>query len=294
MELVEKRRGASGRVFRMRREVIAARAPAVLELPVPGSSEEECVWRRIARDALLSSRVRPFAGRVEVSLTFRDSRRAQVIGDLPNACLQLLVGTRIIASADSPVLRRLTLSWGAVEGVRIEIRAVEGGRVMKADGARAPGHDGNAPEFRAARDLAGSGKRSAVQGLQNINTDRLEWLLAHRHIDVTQHGAGRKLQRDREMSVIGGYAMSPAFSASAAGGAAGRHSAPADIKCDAIRRMNAARAHVRKTGFRILELIVLENVAVAEAARRLGEPVAKLPLALRVALDLLASFYRLA
>jgi hypothetical protein len=52
---------------------------------------------------------------------------------------------------------------------------------MKADGARAPGHDGNAPEFRAARDLAGHGKRSAVQGLQNINTDRLEWLLAHRH-----------------------------------------------------------------------------------------------------------------
>jgi hypothetical protein len=164
---------------------------------------------------------------------------------------------------------------------------------MKADGARAPGHDGNAPEFRAARDLAGHGKRSAVQGLQNINTDRLEWLLAHRHIDVSQHGAGRRLQRDREMSVIGGYAMSPAFSASA-GGPAGRHSAPADIKCDAIRRMNAARAHIGKTGFRIVELIVLENVAVAEAARRLGEPAAKLPLALRVALDSLASFYRLA
>jgi hypothetical protein len=33
----------------------------------------------------------------------------------------------MIASADSPVLRRLTLSWGAVEGVRIEIRAMEGG-----------------------------------------------------------------------------------------------------------------------------------------------------------------------
>jgi hypothetical protein len=54
------------------------------------------------------------------------------------------------------------------------------------------------------------------------------------------------------------------------------------------------RAHIGKTGFRIVELIVLENMAVAEAARRLGEPVAKLPLALRVALDSLASFYRLA
>jgi hypothetical protein len=58
--------------------------------------------------------------------------------------------------------------------------------------------------------------------------------------------------------------------------------------------MNQARAHVGATGFRILELVVLENVAIADAARRLGEPVAKLPLALRVALDCLASFYRLA
>jgi hypothetical protein len=126
MELVEKVRSASGRGFRMQREPIPARAPAVLELPLPGPSEEESVWRRTAQDALLSSRVRPFVGRVEVSLTFRDSRRARAIGDLPNACLQLLVGTRMIASADSPVLRRLTLSWGAVDGVRIEIKAVEG------------------------------------------------------------------------------------------------------------------------------------------------------------------------
>jgi hypothetical protein len=130
-----------------------------------------------------------------------------------------------------------------------------------------------------------------VQSAQNINIDRLEWLLAHRHIDVAQHGAGRKLQRDWEMSLIGGYAMSPA---TAGISAATISDSPADIRCDAIRRMNQARAHVGATGFRILELVVLENAAIADAARRLGEPVAKLPLALRVALDSLASFYRLA
>jgi len=153
------------------------------------------------------------------------------------------------------------------------------------------GHGGNPPEFRPARDLDGQNRRRAVQGAQNINTDRLEWLLAHRHIDVAQHGAGRRLQRDWEMSLIGGYAMSPANVSISAGT---RSDSPADLRCDAIRRMNQARAHVGATGFRILELVVLENVAIADAARRLGEPVAKLPLALRVALDCLASFYRLA
>lgn len=154
-----------------------------------------------------------------------------------------------------------------------------------------PGHDGNPPEFRRARDIDGRGRRQPVQGAQNINTDRLEWLLAHRHIDVAQHGAGRRLQRDWELSQIGGYAMSPAL---AGVSVAARSGSPADIRCDAIRRMNEARAHVGATGFRILELVVLENAAIADAARRLGEPVAKLPLALRVALDSLASCYRLA
>lgn len=146
-----------------------------------------------------------------------------------------------------------------------------------------PGHDGNPPEFRA---------RGAAA--QNIHVDRLEWLLTHRHIDLAQHGAGRRLQRDRELAAIGGYAMAPVLAAPPGRAGFGAHSFPTDIKCDAIRRMNAARAHVGGTGFRILELVVLENVAIREAARRLGEPVAKLPLALRVALDSLAGFYRLA
>jgi hypothetical protein len=160
---------------------------------------------------------------------------------------------------------------------------------MAGEGAAKPGHDGEPPEFRPARDFAGKGRR-VLQATQNVNTDRLEWLLAHRHIDVAQHGAGRRLQRDWEMSLIGGYAMSPVRS----GPRSVVAEFPADVKCDAIRRMNRARAHVGGTGYRILELVVLENGAIADAARRMGEPVAKLPLALRVALDSLASFYGLA
>jgi hypothetical protein len=63
---------------------------------------------------------------VEVCLSFRDGKRARVIGELPNACLQLLIATRLIAAADSAVLRRLTLAWGGTQGVRVEIREFGG------------------------------------------------------------------------------------------------------------------------------------------------------------------------
>ena len=116
------------RGYSVMKTALSARPPAVLDLPLPGGSDWENVWRRTASDAILSSRVRPFVGPVEVTLTFRDGRRTRTLGDLPNACLQVLVGTRLIAGADSAVLRRLTLGWGPVGGVRIEISTCEEGR----------------------------------------------------------------------------------------------------------------------------------------------------------------------
>jgi hypothetical protein len=101
------------------------RAPAVFNLPLPGSAGGEG-WRDAARDGILSRGVRPFVGPVEVRLTFRDGRRRRSMGDLPNQCLQLLVCTRTISAADSAVLRRLVLAWGAVEGLRIEIAPADG------------------------------------------------------------------------------------------------------------------------------------------------------------------------
>ena len=113
--------------FEIRRQSIAVRPPAVFDLPLPGDDEADGVWREAARCALLNSRVRPFVGPVEVSLAFRDGRRTRMIGDLPNACLQLLVATRLIAGADSAVLKRLTLAWGGTQSLRVEIREFAGG-----------------------------------------------------------------------------------------------------------------------------------------------------------------------
>lgn len=105
------------------------RVPAVVELPLPGfGCAADTGWRAVALDRILNRRVRPFVGPVEVSLTFRDGRARRVIGELPNACLEVLIASRLIAAADSAVLRRLELAWGPVDGVRIEIRPFEESR----------------------------------------------------------------------------------------------------------------------------------------------------------------------
>ena len=75
---------------------LAAREPAVVELPLPGwGRAADAGWREVALDRILSRRVRPFVGPVEVSLTFRDGRARRVIGELPNACLEVLIASRL-------------------------------------------------------------------------------------------------------------------------------------------------------------------------------------------------------
>src|SRR5579872_1779997 len=96
---VEETRQTGGRGFAVRRQALAARAPAVIELPMPGGGERRELWRQVALDALANRKVRPFAGAVEVRLTFHDGRPRRLIGDLPNACLELLLAARLIASA---------------------------------------------------------------------------------------------------------------------------------------------------------------------------------------------------
>src|SRR5579871_141448 len=117
--------GSAARRVQVQKAALPPRLPAVFDLPLPGSAGPEA-WREAASDAILSRRVRPFVGPVEVRLTFRDGGRRRSMGDLPNRCLQLLVCTRTISSADSAVLRRLVLAWGAVEGMRIEIAPADG------------------------------------------------------------------------------------------------------------------------------------------------------------------------
>ena len=65
------------RPVEIRRGRIAPRAPAIVELPLPGGDGGESTWWEAARCAILNSRVRPFAGPVEVSLYFREGKRAR-------------------------------------------------------------------------------------------------------------------------------------------------------------------------------------------------------------------------
>jgi hypothetical protein len=69
-----------------------------------------------------------------------------------------------------------------------------------------------------------------------------------------------------------------------------------DVKCCAIARMNAARAHVgaKGVGWRILELVVIENLSLEKAAAMMRIHCRGALPALQGALDVLAAHYRLA
>lgn len=157
------------------------------------------------------------------------------------------------------------------------------------------GYDGNAPEFREKR---GSEARDPITGAvirqgelspANINVDRLEWLLAHKRILQHQYAAGRQLQQDWELSQIGG--LKSALESVGGGSGTNRLS---DVKCDAIRRVGKAREAIGNPGWRILELVVLDNVSLGKAEARMGLPAQSGISALTVALGTLARHYRLA
>ena len=136
-------------------------------------------------------------------------------------------------------------------------------------------------------DLTGKGNASRLGPEHPV--DRIDGF-AHKRIDVAQHSAGRKLQHDSELAQIGSYATLTDVK-----GGSGTNRLP-DLKCDAIARVNAARAHVgsRGVGWRILELVVIENISLEKAAAKMRiHSRGALP-ALQGALDALAAHYKLA
>jgi hypothetical protein len=150
------------------------------------------------------------------------------------------------------------------------------------------GYDGQPPMFRDARDIGGHQARERVKGPQNINVDRLEWLLAHKLIEPHHHQAGRKLQdccQIAELSV--GVAL-------AGGGGGGSPStALSDAKCDAMTAINKARAALSPMAWRMIELVVIDGVTVGKAAARMRiAERAGLP-ALLFSLDALGRHYSL-
>lgn len=125
------------------------------------------------------------------------------------------------------------------------------------------GFDGKPPMFREARDVTNNGTRVKVLGPQNINVDRLEWLLAHKLIEPHHHQAGRKLQGSCEtvelscgVSLDGGGGRSPSTTLS-------------DAKCDALDAVNRVRAALSPLCWRMIELVVLDGVSAEKAASQM-------------------------
>jgi hypothetical protein len=159
------------------------------------------------------------------------------------------------------------------------------------------GYGGTRPEFRAKRgsevrdDKTGAITREGEPSPQNIAVDRLEWLGAHKRILPHQKAAGERLQQDWQL------AQRLAFAAvGGALGGSGTNRLP-DIKCDASTRFGDARARLggdQSEGWRIVDLIVLQNISLEKAEQFLRLPLRSGLGSLRTALDVLAGFYRLA
>lgn len=157
------------------------------------------------------------------------------------------------------------------------------------------GYDGMPPELVAPHDLAGAENVRELPERENYNTDRIHWLFRHKMIDAAQYFAGVVLQKDHLLAKRDGYA-------SPSGGVRSIGMVPsnlADAKCDAIARKNEARAAIVKaadeTSWKLLEMVVLENIQHTVAAKLLWghsrhrEPI----IALKYALNLLAKHYGL-
>ncbi len=153
------------------------------------------------------------------------------------------------------------------------------------------GYDGQPPEFRQKRgsevrdSKTGEIIREGEMSPHNINVDRLAWLLAHKRITQTQHDAGERLQHDAEL------AETIPFTKLEGGRGGGGMNLLPDIKCDAIDRVNRARAAVGHTGWRIIEMVALRNISLEKAGAILRVKPSSMTTGLMVALDALASHY---
>ena len=113
-------------------------APKVrLELPTPPSLNNQFIttktglraasgrystWRRVAAQSLYIGYKR-IEGPVSVKITVEDTGRR----DLDNFCKAILdfcVAHRIILNDDRPTVREITMRWGNVKGVIVEIESL--------------------------------------------------------------------------------------------------------------------------------------------------------------------------
>lgn len=157
------------------------------------------------------------------------------------------------------------------------------------------GFDGNVPEFVAPRDLEGKGKRK-IEGILNVNTDRLRYLEAHGRISSLHLAAGQKLQKAHEASETLRYAQSKDEPGNARGGSGAEvMSIEAQM---AKKHVKAALAYLGEDGERIVRLVAIggsdgQGISLARAECIMRLPVGGGIGALRVALGALARHYGL-
>lgn len=154
------------------------------------------------------------------------------------------------------------------------------------------GHGGFAPVLEEPRNLSAQERARGDYARENVNIDRLRWLLARGTIEQHHYEAGMRLQRDWEMAQIMPVASSVLVGA---GGATGN--LPGDAKVDAMKRHGAATAALGARGRGIVELVVLGDaggVSVEKAATILRIHPKRAIERLVFALDLLAEHYGMA
>lgn len=160
-----------------------------------------------------------------------------------------------------------------------------------------PGHDGNTPEFMPPRDIEGKGKRK-IEGILNVNTDRLGYLEAHGRISATHLAAGRKLQIAYEISQGLNFALSKDEGLIGSGSVDAQGDGVTVQACLAGRRVKAAMAYLGEDGEQIVRLVAIGGSDGQGLSLARAECIMRLPVgggigALRVALGTLARHYGL-
>jgi len=122
---------------RVERKAIGLGGTITLALPFPPSSKtlweiapdggrvatkRYREWRRAAHAEILRQRPRLAIGPVEVTISLQERPGRRDADTLIKPVLDCLIASGVIASDQSPILRRVTAEWSNVEGARVEIK----------------------------------------------------------------------------------------------------------------------------------------------------------------------------
>jgi len=143
------------------------------------------------------------------------------------------------------------------------------------------GYDGNPPVFAKTK-----GTRAQESSPQNLNVDRLQWLYEHRLIDEAQHIAGKAFQKFYLTAQIGMNGSSTELSSRGP-------DLLADRRLDAMQQFGKAHDALKMwpAHWAMLDLCILRDCGLADAAHTLKRPQKWALPAIRDALDVLAKIY---